>query len=407
MRRLIGVTWPDHIPTLEALPAKPDKLRVGLPPRFGETPQWVIEQGDLVGRGAVLATSQHVDHHAALAGRIDSLTFRTVTIATTPEASSPPPHSITCDGSYSDILKRIGLVGMGGSMFPTARKVAVSESYHTLVINGVECEPGITIDQSILLHASDTIRAAVDLAVEKTGARRVILAVGRHRSRMAELRKRYPYDLLPMARTYPAGAERLIMRRLLKRMPATGELPMQSGYLVQNVASLWAVGQAVTTGYPVLERPLSLAAPEADIYHNWRVPLGTAVQHLLDTAHIPYDPEQHLLIGGGLMMGRAITPEMNINQGTTSVLVIPRQGLESPARDCIRCGACNAACPLGLHPIGIVDRAAKRKQPRTALRTQLDACFLCGACEAVCPSDIRLIKHLKEAKQWIKTHPQS
>jgi electron transport complex protein RnfC len=398
MHRRIGVTWPNHIPPLEALPARPDTLRVGLPPRFEETPQWVVKPGDHVERGSLLATSQHVDHHAALAGRIDSLNLHTVTIATTPDAPVSPRRSVACDGSYAEILKRIGLVGMGGSMFPAARKVAASATYHTLVINGVECEPGITIDQSLLLHASDTIRAAIDLAVEKTGAKRVVLAVGRKRSFMAQLSKRYPYDLLPMPRSYPAGAERLIMRRLLKRMPAAGELPMQHGYLVQNVASLWGVGNAITTGDPILERPLALAAPEAGIYHNWLVPLGTPVQHLLDTAHIPYDPAQHLLIGGGLMMGRAITPETNINKGTTSVLVIARRGLAAPARDCIRCGACNVACPLGLHPIGILDRVATKQTGSPALCAQLDTCFLCGACEAVCPSHIPLITQLKEAK---------
>ncbi len=398
MRRRIGVTWPDHIPPLQALPTPPETLRMGFPPHFGQTPQWVVEQGARVVRGERLATSQHVDHHAALAGQIDALTMRTVTIATTPDAPASPPRSIDCDGSYAEILKRIGLVGMGGSMFPAARKVAASATYHTLVINGVECEPGITIDQSLLLHASDTIRAGVDLAIKKTGATRVVLAVGRQRAFSKQLKRLYPYEILSMPRSYPAGAERLIMRRLLKRMPAAEELPMQHGYLVQNVASLWGVGNAVTTGDPILERPLALAAPEAGIYHNWLVPLGTPVQHLLDTAHIPYDPAQHLLIGGGLMMGRAITPETNINKGTTSVLVIARRGLESPPRDCIRCGACNAACPLGLHPIGILDRVATKQAPSSALRAQLDTCFLCGACEAVCPSNIPLITQLKEAK---------
>ena len=405
MHRRIGVTWPAHVPTLEALPTESTTLRVMAPARFGERPHWCVASGDHVAQGECLATGEHVDHHAPRPGRIVSLANDAALIdLTSPSAPLPPPPP---DNSYADFLKRIGLVGMGGSMFPAARKVAAGDNYHTLVINGVECEPGITIDQSLLLHASEAIRAAVDFATAQTGAQRVVLAVGRSRTLVAQLKSRYPYELLQMPRAYPAGAERLIMQRLTKRMPPVGELPMQLGYLVQNVASLWAVGRAIATAQPILERPLTLAAPAANRYHNWVVPIGTPIQHLLTTAEISYDPTHQILIGGGLMMGHPLSPEDSVDKGTTAVLVMPRQGLQELPRDCIRCGACNAACPLSLHPIGIVDRAATHAQPSAALRSQLATCFLCGACEAVCPSNIQLIKHLKEAKQWIGTHPPS
>ena len=407
MRRRIGVSWPGRIPPLGPLPQPPKTLQLTIPSRFGEAPEWCISQGDLLTRGQTIATSQHLHHHAPLAGRVQALSDITATLTVTPDDTmpAPPPKSAPDNESYADLLCRIGLVGMGGSMFPAARKVAASDRCHTLVINGVECEPGITIDQSLLLHASDTIRAGVDLAAAKSGAKRIVLAIGRNKALARQLRKLYPYEQLAMPRAYPAGAERLIMHRLTRKPPAIGELPFHRGYLVQNVASLWAVGRALETGMGVIERPLSLAAPTAGIFHNLMAPVGTPFSHILDAAQLPFHPETDILIAGGLMMGRHATPETCVDLGTTSLVIIKRTQPQPPPRDCIRCGACNTACPLGLHPIGIIDRQQRTTTPTTALRAQIDSCFLCGACEAVCPSDIPLIKYLKETKSWVRNHP--
>jgi hypothetical protein len=63
------------------------------------------------------------------------------------------PAPVSFDpANYPAFLETIGLVGMGGGMFPAGRKVRSSHGIHTLVINGVECEPGITIDQAVLLY---------------------------------------------------------------------------------------------------------------------------------------------------------------------------------------------------------------------------------------------------------------
>ncbi|MEN6516503.1 MAG: electron transport complex subunit RsxC, partial [Fervidobacterium sp.] len=48
-----------------------------------------------------------------------------------------------------DIVKKAGIVGLGGAMFPTHVKLAPPKPVDTLIINGAECEPYLTIDHRV------------------------------------------------------------------------------------------------------------------------------------------------------------------------------------------------------------------------------------------------------------------
>lgn len=312
----------------------------------------------------------------------------------------PAPVSFdTAD--YPAFLETIGLVGMGGGMFPAGRKVRASHGVHTLVINGVECEPGITIDQAVLLNHARWVIAGAEASARAVGAQRIILAVKKEPELIKSLCKLYSFELLPMPRTYPAGAEKLILRKLLRRMPPPGALPFHFGFLVQNTVSLRAIGRAILDGIPAVERPLTLAAPDSDFYQNLIAPVGITFSELLKSAGCTYDPVHQVLIAGGLMMGRAVTADERVTLGTTSILVLNRNRVETQETACIRCGACFDACPLRLHPIALVDIIRNGQPHCEAFKSQMKECFLCGACAAVCPARIPLAVHLREGKKCL------
>jgi electron transport complex protein RnfC len=284
-------------------------------------------------------------------------------------------------------------------MFPASRKLAASQGVRTVVINAVECEPGTTIDKALLLHHAPLIQAGVKASADACGAKRIVIAIARSRNLFRRLRELYPFDVVMMPRGYPGGAERLIVKKLTGKMLPAGAYPGQVGILVQNVATLRAVGRALLDNIPVVERPLTIAAPHRRLHHDVIAPVGMTVGALLEACGAAWDPEDEALIAGGLMMGRAVQPETEITKGTTSLLLLRKSALIARETNCIHCGACNVACPLGLHPIGIVNpvREGQRPLPRV-VATQLEECFLCGACAAVCPARIPLVKHIKEGK---------
>jgi electron transport complex protein RnfC len=304
--------------------------------------------------------------------------------------------------AFPEFIEQIGLVGMGGSGFNTADKIRAASGAHTLVINGVECEPGITIDQTVLLHHSNWVKAGADASAKAVGAKRIVLAVKNKRSHMAKLKNIYPnYDIVPFPNRYPAGAEKLIIKKLNGRMPPTGSRPHQLGYLVQNVVSLRAIGRALLDGISVVERPLTLAMPSQKFYKNIVAPVGLPMGQLLENFDLPYNEEKHLIASSGLLMGYEVFTGDFVEKTTTSLIILERQQLELKERACIRCGACNSTCPLGLHPFTLVDRIEQKNTDSSALQTQLNECFLCGACSAVCPSHIPLVQTLMEGKRCL------
>jgi electron transport complex protein RnfC len=304
--------------------------------------------------------------------------------------------------TYPDFVEKIGLVGMGGSGFKTSEKIRSCIGAHTLIINGVECEPGITIDQTVLLHHSNWIKAGVEASATAVGAKRIVLAVKNNKEQIPKLQALYPeYDIVPFPDRYPAGAEKLILKKLEGKMPPPGTRPYRLGYLVQNVVSLRAIGRALLDGVPVVERPLTLAMPSTGFYKNIIAPIGLLICEVLEAFNLPYDSTQHLIAASGLMMGHEVAGDDCVEKTTTSLIILECDSLDEKERDCIRCGACYTACPLGLHPVEISERVQTEQTDSVAFQAQMTECFLCGACSAVCPSHIPLVQTLMEGKQCL------
>lgn len=359
----------------------------------------LVRQGNRVCFGDPLAEGPALVMHASASGVIELADESSISIRCEPQVDhNTVPGKAPGQEDLADFAREAGLVGMGGSMFPSSIKFKAARQIETLVINAVECEPGIQIDEALLLHEADDVLAGIDCLAGALGIRRTVMAVkGVSAGHFASFAARCQADVLRMNNRYPAGAEKLIVARLTRRMPPAGVLPASLGILVVSVASLWAIGRRLRLGEPVVWRPLTLTAPGHPV-RNLIVPVGTPIRHLLDFCGIPFDPQTQLLVTGGLMMGAQAQPESPVTKGTNAVFVQPLAArLTKPEEPCILCGACFDACPLGLHPSGMAERI-KAGQSSAALSAQLRECFLCGACSAVCPSNIPLAHYFREAK---------
>ena len=322
-----------------------------------------------------------------------------------PDTRDWPPESLSQPlrqpgQSYCEFLDSIGAVGMGGSQFPAASKLAASQNIKTLIINGVECEPGITIDKALLLHHSDYIKAGAEASATACGASEIVVAVAAGKTLSEQLRELYPdWRILQMPPGYPGGAERLLVKKLTGKMLPAGTFPGSLGILVQNTATVRSIGRALLDNIPVVERPLTLTAPRRNIHRDLIVPIGVTFGDVLKLCDVDYNQEKEVLIAGGLMMGRLADLQAEVSKGTTSIVIVPRKMVRFRERECINCGACHKACPLNLHPIGIVRRLRNSNgRASKALELQLKTCFLCGACSAVCPSRIPLVKVIRGGK---------
>jgi len=318
-----------------------------------------------------------------------------------PERIHPGLDEINSE-TFPEFLDEIGLIGMGGGGFPAAKKLKANLNSHTLVINGVECEPGIAIDKAVLLNDSLWVAAGANACAKAIGATKIILAVQNDPELFRELNKRYgEFETIGFSKKYPAGAESLIIKKLTGTLPPPGSRPFEYGFMIQNIVSLRAVGRAIIDGIPVVERPLTLAMPSIGFYKNLIAPVGIPVQELFDIYKLPYDANMHLISDSGLMMGKEISRFSTIKKTTLSILVLKRDEAFREERPCTHCGACNIACPLGLHPFTLTEKVRKRKTAGAAFKAQMTECFLCGVCAAVCPSGLPLIQSLEKGKKCL------
>jgi electron transport complex protein RnfC len=383
--------WLERLPTCVCFPLSEAVNRCRLDP--------LVRQGDRVRFGEPLAEGPALVMHSSCAGMVESVDALAIAVRCAPGGESKPvPVGAPRKDTLADFAREAGLVGMGGSLFPSSIKFKAATQIDTLVINAVECEPGVRIDEALLLHEADDVQAGLDCLAGALGTRRTVLAVKRASAgHLAPFAARCKADMLRMNNRYPAGAEKLIVARLTGKMPPAGVLPMRLGILVISVASLWAIGRRLRRGEPVVWRPLTLTVPGSSP-RNLIVPVGTPLGHLLEVYGIPFDPQTHLLVTGGLMMGAQAHQETAVTKGTNAVFVKPLTArLAKPEDPCILCGACFDVCPLGLHPSGMAERI-KAGKSSVALSAQLRECFLCGACSAVCPSNIPLAQYFREAR---------
>ena len=358
-----------------------------------------VRVGETVSAGQLLASCDAFTVRSAVAGTVQAVTSAAVQVrpsatAVWPPVAQRPTPELEAFAYFPGFLAAIGLRGMGGALFPAAVKARASRGVETVVINAAECEPGLSVDRTSLLHEPELVSQGARAVARAVGATRLVLALRREAATEQRVRALYDVELLRLGTAYPAGAERLILRALTGTLPPTGILPFQLGVLLHNVASLRAIGRALRDGVPAIERPLTLRA--AALHRDLLVPVGMRLGDLLRQMGITLAAED-VIVTGGLMMGTAATVDTPVTLGTTAVLVVPRQQLRPPSRNCIHCGSCCDACPLGLQPGSLV-RELGNPQVSEAAQAQLAECFLCGSCSAVCPAYLPLAEDLRRAK---------
>lgn len=368
-----------------------------------------VREGQQLVAGQPIAEGEWQVIHTSRAGRVRAVHPDRVEIDGLPEQpirlNTPMP--IADRNGLSSYFRDMGLAGMGGGCFPYARRFARTPEKppHTLVINAVECEPGIGIDESLLQYQSEYVFSAVDAFIRLLDLKRCVLAVRRsacrHVKSVCEGRE---IDRLEVPDRYPGGAGKLITAKLSGRMPRAGSLNTDLGYVVSNVASLWAFGRRLLEGRPCVDRPLTLQTPDG-ICRQLIVPLGVSAGYVLNACGVMLNKASQVLVAEGRMMGHAAGPDYRVGKGTNALMVLPKESRwERAEQACILCGSCFDVCPLRLHPVGMAQRI-REKQKSRALERQLNECFLCGACSAVCPADIPLVQIFREGKTWLKNNP--
>lgn len=302
-------------------------------------------------------------------------------------------------------IKANGVVGLGGATFPSHVKLMVPEGKNIqhLIINGVECEPYLTNDHRLMLEYADEMMVGIKVLMKGLNVDNAIIGVEANKmdaiEHLSEKAAKYGgITVEPLKVKYPQGGEKQLIKALINREVPSGKLPLDVGCVVNNVATAFAVYEAVQKNKPLIDRVLSVTGKDLKQTANLKVRIGTPVNLLLD--HVGGLPENTgKIVSGGPMTGKALTTtEVPVVKGTAGILVMDQQEAKKAVpRPCIRCAKCTHVCPQGLEPY-LLHQYGELKRTEDAEYDGIMDCIECGSCNYICPSARPLLEYIRYGK---------
>lgn len=303
-------------------------------------------------------------------------------------------------------LKTMGIVGLGGATFPTHIKynIAPDKKAEYLIINGAECEPYLTSDHRVMLEYAEEICIGISILRRCLGVPNAYIGIENNKPEpirvMTEMAKKFEGIVVePLKMKYPQGAEKQLINAIAGRCVPSGKLPIDVGCVVSNIGTTYAVYEAVQKNKPLIENILTVTGKSLPSQHNYHVRIGISYADIIKHAMGELPADTGKVISGGPMMGKAMSNlDAPTAKGASSVLVIAEgEARRAEESNCIRCGKCMNACPMGLEPY-LFSLLVKTGRVEEAGNHNILDCIECGCCYFSCPANKPLLDEIRLGK---------
>ena len=201
--------------------------------------------------------------------------------------------------------------------------------------------------------------------------------------------------VIDLPNDYPQADPTLLIYALLRRRLRPGTLPPAVGVILVDGLAAAAIGRSVSRGRPILDVTIEIRESDREACSVRTVPVGTPLRYVLEQLWLKPD-RITLRAGAALRDVRVVTDAVIDGVGEVSIDVGP---VSPPINSdpCIRCGWCVEACPVRIHPAGLLE-AAQDSDIASAQWYGLHACVECGICSYVCPSRLPLLPAIRELR---------
>ena len=229
-----------------------------------------------------------------------------------------------------DQIKDAGIIGAGGAGFPTHAKLTSEAEY--ILMNGAECEPLLRTDRYLMIHEAEKLVSGVDLICRELSIPEGRIALKKTYTKEIEAltaaieKLHSKVQLHLMDSFYPAGDEQTLIQQVTGRCVPERGIPLDVGAIVDNVATIIAVADAVS-GIPFTEKYLTVTG-EVREPSVLKVPVGTSFAQCIEMAG-GTTSDKVMVVSGGPMMGAPMSWEAAMNASvtktTSGILVLPQE----------------------------------------------------------------------------------
>lgn len=302
-------------------------------------------------------------------------------------------------------IKEAGIVGLGGAGFPTYVKLSPknADEIDTLIINGCECEPYLTVDYRVMVEKGEEIVKAVRAVLKLFPNAQAVFGVEDNKADSIKVIKGFlksddKMDIVSLKTKYPQGGERSLIYAVKGRKINSRMLPADAKCLVLNASTCLAIYYALYKNIPLVHRYMTITGDGVNKCNNVKVPLGIDHQSVINFAG-GLKEDACKIISGGPMTGFAMsTLDVPVEKTCSSILAFSVDDVAALEQsNCIHCGRCVKVCPTNLVP-QMMAKAMKINDYSKFEELGGMECVQCGCCSYECPAKIPLTSMFKLGK---------
>lgn len=383
----------------------------------------IVNVGDRVLVGQKIAEADgfiSVPIHSSVSGTVKAIEKRLVLNGTKVDCivieNDGQNETVEGYGEYRDAMelskeeiinaiKEAGIVGLGGAGFPTYVKLSPknADEIDTLIINGCECEPYLTVDYRVMVEKGEQIVKAVRAVLKLFPNAQAVFGVEDNKADSIKVIKGFlksddKMDIVSLKTKYPQGGERSLIYAVKGRKINSRMLPADAKCLVLNASTCLAIYYALYENIPLVHRYMTITGDGVNKCNNVKVPLGIDHQSVINFAG-GLKEDACKIISGGPMTGFAMsTLDVPVEKTCSSILAFSVDDVAALEQsNCIHCGRCVKVCPTNLVP-QMMAKAMKINDYSKFEELGGMECVQCGCCSYECPAKIPLTSMFKLGK---------
>ncbi len=405
----------------------PETVYIPMQQHAGAACRPLVKPGDRVRVGQIIGDSPEfmsAPVHSSVSGQVTAIEMMPLQDGTVCEhvvirtdgrqedADTVVPHTVSSKADFLKAVRSSGIVCSGSQDFPMhAKFLACAADEHaidTLIVNGAESEPYITVDHMTMLAHSGQIAEGCRIIMKWLEIPRAVIAIEENKpDAIRVMREAAAGDpaisVHQLKDIYPQGDDSILCREAAGRRVPEGKHPADAGAIVCDVSSVLKLEQYLRTGSPLTARSMTVDGNAIARPMNVEAPIGTLISDIIAFCGGEKEGKPiRKIIMGGPMTGRAVpSDDLAIVKTNNAILCLDEKYAE-PDRPtaCINCGRCIQSCPMDLMPV-VLAKAWEHHDMEKVRANGVLSCINCGACSYVCPARRPLSAEIKQAKELV------